>query len=86
VASLCKTFSAAFATMPGPLFRRANGSARVLIHTRRHLFVAMSRVPGQSTSRFAKNVAFGFYKVLVSGVITGVLLSGRQPLNIELAH
>jgi len=33
-------------------------------------------------------MAFGFYhkEVLVSGVITGVLPSGRQPLNIEPAH
>lgn len=83
---LCKTFSEAFATIRGPLFRRANGFVRVLIQTREHLFAASRAF--QVTSRCAKDVAFGFYheQALVSGVITGVLLSDRQPLDIELAH
>ena len=57
-----KTFSEVFATMPGPLFRRAHGSVRVLMQTREHLFAVMASRSSSVTSGCAMDVALGSYR------------------------
>ena len=58
---LWKTFSEVFATMPGPLFRRAHVSVRVLMQTREHLFAVMASRSSSVTFRCATDVALGSY-------------------------
>ena len=63
---LWKTVSEVFATIPGPLFRRAHGSVRVLMQTREHLFAVMASRSSSVTSGCAMDVALVSYHKEVS--------------------